>query len=228
MIKVNLKGDKSDFAPCNITVSDADKGIVEGVLKGKYIVQYLRSKSTVGLSERPARDENRKVIEDAPWVKRRTICSGVPYGCMIAFVYGGELLIGWSKRLGPKSRFNTEELRKMFDGLLIKARDTDGADKFDMFCSGMLDLLEARKPVEVEISFSKKIGKRTAILRALNDTLGVNESGELVSGASEHLPSSVKRALPAFIKQAETAFKLKAANTSRGVDVRVEAVIGYK
>jgi hypothetical protein len=152
-------------------------------------------------------------MDDAPWVSTRVICSGVPFACLIAFKRGGKLFVGWSKRLDAKKLISPEEMRKVFDDLIKSTRDADGPDKFDTFSNNLLKLLTEHKPVDVEIPFSKAVGKSMAIIRGLRDTVMI-DSKEIKSKVSGHLPNSIRRALPDFIKQAREAFNLPVTNVT--------------
>ena len=157
------------MTPCNIEKNDGDvqraKNILSAKLlsKGAYITRYLRHNPTVGLATVKSEED-----ADAPYVRKRVICAGTPYACLIAFRYNNSLLIGWSKRMD----------------------------------------------IEGEESFSKREGKITAVIRALNDTISLTGKYP-TSAVSGPIPGDVAKNLPWFINHAEKLYEDTAVNVER-------------
>ncbi|MGD9157702.1 MAG: hypothetical protein PVG39_04805 [Desulfobacteraceae bacterium] len=199
------------ISPSKINPSKEDVGQAKDILSGKYIVKYLRHIPTVGLARLPHPHEN-----GPEWYYKRVICSGVPYGCMIAFQKDGKLFVGWSKRMEDSRLVETHELHEAFRDLLKEAQNTgeDSEDydtKFNTFVSNLTALMTRAEAKDVEVSFSKKTGKLMAVLRGLEETLEVSDK-RITSSVSNIVPAEVSRGLRSFIQQAEKTFGMKVSN----------------
>lgn len=204
--------------PCNIESTDADQQRAKLILKDdtNYIVRYLRHQPTVGLAKLPARNADGAIIVDAPAIRKRVICAGVPYACMIAFMYQDKLLVGWSKRIETRRFIETQELHGLFRHLL---ENTDGVTEhsdnyqgaFNAFATRLTGFLCCQGPKEVEMPFSKVAGKTAAVIRGLNDCI-IIKGKYLESHASGPIPGEIARSLPQFIEFAEQTYGGKAAN----------------
>jgi len=201
--------EKQKTLPCNIKPKEADEIIAKAILKSdkNYTVRYLRQDPTVGLARIPVRDEAGAVLIDVEPSRRRVICSGVPYACLISFIHDSKLIIGWSKRIADRQLLETKELHKLFQEL------AEESVTFGDFSKKLVNFLSYQEPKEIEISFSKLCGKTAAIIRGLNDTVSI--TGKFVSSeASGPIPHEVARNLGWFIETAETVYGTKAANVA--------------
>ena len=217
---MTAKKEKPAVLPCNLEVSKDDQQIAKDILTNvdNYIVRYLRKDPTVGLAKLPIRNEDGAVLQDVPWRNQRVICSGIPYACMIAFMHGDKLLIGWSKRIEDKKVIETQDLHKIFQSVLEATEgvmeDSDNyRSSFDAFCQNLLDVLSLNPAKEIEKSFSKKDGKMAAVLRGLKDTLEI-KGNFIVSAASGPVPNEIAKRLPDFIAYVERVYEGKAANVA--------------
>jgi hypothetical protein len=203
-------------SPCNTKTTKADiqraKNILESI--DNYIVRYVRHPATVALGIRPARNADGGIIADAPAIKQRVICSGVPYGCMIAFIYTDQLFIGWSKRIETRQFTGTGELRSLFRRVLDSSIPKTGSEyneAFDLFSKKLIGLLSCQPFQETEISFSKSAGRVAAVVRGLKDSIIVNGK-HFDSAASGPIPSEIAKQLAQFIEYAEQAYGNTAIN----------------
>jgi hypothetical protein len=216
-----------DYQPSSIQVTPRDLDRARTLIASdeNYIVRYLREKPTVGLALVPVRNAAGGIVEDAPWVKRRVICSGVPYACMIALMVDDKLRIGWSRRYDEKRLIETKDLHAMYRQILadssisdsvskdriVTEDDEEYAKKFDLFCATLMSVLSYNPVKDVEDSFSKDAGRTNAALRALLDEITIYGKN-LRSRESGAIPNDIARNLPWFIKQAEAKFGDKAVN----------------
>lgn len=213
---------KQPISPCNVKVTEADLARAKLILAdaNNYAVRYLRQAPTVGLATVPVRNKGGEVIADMDWVRKRVICAGVPYACMIAFMYQDALHIGWSKRIEEKALVETPDLHNLFQEVLKSTKDTtedSGGYKsaFDVFCGQLMSVLSYSPAKDIELSFSKNSGKTTAIIRGLNDTIclkGFKDTGYAESKASGPIPHDITKNLRWFIDYAEKTYGGKAAN----------------
>ena len=202
--------------PCNIESTKADQEHARVVLlkDSNYFVRYLRQYPTVGLATLPVRNAGGEIITDMDWIKRRVICSGVPYACLIAFKHQDKLLIGWSKRIETRQLIETDGLHGLFKSVMNDVSEaSDGYDSlFAKFTGELLNFLTGQSPKDVEIAFSKKAGKTAAIIRGIRDDITIHANNFVESGASGPVPHDVAKSLRRFIDQAEKAFDDTAAN----------------
>jgi hypothetical protein len=207
---------KQEVLPCSIesTKVDQEKARVILLDNKNYIVRYLRQYPTVGLATLPVRNAGGEIIGDMDWVRKRVICAGVPYACLIAFKHQDKLLIGWSKRLETRKLIETEGLHSLFKSAILLKPDVGDSydDLFSKFASELLNFLTFQEPKDVEIAFSKKAGKTAAIIRGLRDDITIYKDSFVKSGASGPVPHDVSRNLRWFVEHAEEAFGGKAAN----------------
>ena len=149
--------------PCNVKATKADEIKAKAILAStdNYIVRYLRDDPTVTLARIPVRDEHGAILVDATPARRRVICAGVPYGCMIAFTYDNNLRIGWSKRIKTQRFIESHELHKLFGIVIDEISNETGSYKsnFNNFCGVLSKLTTDHKPKEIEKPFSKSDGK---------------------------------------------------------------------
>lgn len=231
--KISLK--ESNY-PANIEVSPGDIEIAERILKdeGNIVIRYLRKYPTVGLAMLPMRDDNGVVIENKgdvaeeglyKWIKKRVVCSGVPYACMVAFMHEDNLHIGWSKRLESCKLFESRELHSLFRDAVTTIYDPkmvgkmpsvveakeNYQDMFGVFASRLMEFLTMESPKEIEVPFAKKSGKLAAIIRGLNDTIELGGK-RTMSAASGPVPHDIARNLGWFVKMAEESYEGKAVN----------------
>jgi len=213
---------KEQIMPSNIKAREADV-IKAGIIikdEKNYIVRYLRNAPTVGLASIPVRNaEDGAIILDADPIRRRVICAGIPYGCMIAFMYANQLRIGWSKRIEIKQFVESSNLHNLFHSVLDSAGDIteengNYQEAFELFSAALSRFITIQQPKETEIAFSKLSGKTAAIIRGLNDTIAFTNSNYVTSTASGPIPQDVARNLRWFISQAESIYDGKAANVS--------------
>jgi len=211
-----------------IDLSNGNVKLSEYILKGDVTIKYLRKAPTVGLAKVPIRDTNGIILKDIPWKKERVICSGVPYGCLIGFILKNQLFIGWSKRIELQYIPETDQLHKLFTNLVKIIYNPKMIDKmptkhdtidnykelFSIFANQLTDFITNNKPKDVEIGFSKKIGKMTAILRGLGDTITL-DGDNITSLESGVIPSDVVKQLKHFINSVETKYNKKAVNVVR-------------
>ena len=207
-----------DIYPCNIPSTEADQILAKEILKDdkNYVVRYIRHQPTVGLAKVPVRNQDGAIIPDAPWERKRVICSGIPYACIIAFVHRSELLIGWSKRIEDRKLLETPDLHALFRKIL---EDTKGVTEtsddyqvtFDVFCRSLMSVLSYSPKKDVELAFSKNGGKVAAIIRGLHDTISI-KGNFISSAASGPVPHDIAKNLPWFIEYAENVYSGKAAN----------------
>jgi len=215
--------------PCNIEATDADVARAESILSSSenYIARYLRRTPTVGLAKLPARDPQGLVIEDAPMIRRRVICAGVPYACMIAFMYSGKLYIGWSKRIETRRLIASDDLNSLFNGIIggdynveTAARGREGA--LGVFAGELVKFMTCQDLKEVELPFSKKAGRIAAVVRGLKDEI-ILRKNLMESKASGPIPSEVGKSLRQFIEFAEKTYGGKAINVSQPDNVPTKA-----
>ncbi len=216
-------------APCNIEPKGADQQKAKAILLDdqNYITRYLRHVPTVGLAMVPIRRKDGTIaqmksedgiVTDVPWVRKRVICSGVPYACMIAFKFDHKLLIGWSKRIAEKSLIETPDLHQLFRAVIgntvgVREDSENYKGSFDVFCQQLMSVLSYSPAKDIEQPFSKKAGKAAAIIRGLSDTTSIN-GNNVRSAASGPVPHDVARNLQSFVKRAEEVYGGKAANVS--------------
>jgi len=209
---------KQAIVPCNIESSKADLERARIILLNdkSYVVRYLRQYPTVGLATLPVRNKDGEIITDMDWVRKRVICSGTPFACMIAFKYQDKLLIGWSKRIETRRLIETDGLHGLFKGIMQDVSGaSDGYDAlFAKFTGELMNFLTCQEPKDIEMAFSKKAGKTAAIVRGLRDDITFNESNFVTSAASGPVPHEVARNLRWFVDQAEKVYGGKAANVS--------------
>jgi len=221
-----------------IDLSNGNVQLSEYILKGETTVKYLRKQATVGLAKVPVRDTSGTIIKDAPWKKKRVICSGIPYGCLIAFTLKDQLFIGWSKRLELQYIPETDQLHKLFTDLVKSIYDPkivgkmatkteameNYKDSFSVFANQLTNFVTTNQPKDVEIAFSKKIGKMTAIIRGLADkiTFDGNNITSLESGV---IPSDIAKQLRHFTDGVEVKYDKKAVNVVRNETMAVGAPI---
>jgi len=211
--------------PSSVKSSEIDEIKAKAVLHdaGNYIVRYIRHEPTVGLATVPVRDKDGKIvtikgedgiITDMPWVRKRVICAGIPFACMIAFMYQNKLLIGWSKRMEDKHFVKTDELHSLFKTIAVESPQESYEDLFERFTKNLTVFLNTQQLEDIEVAFAKKGGKTAAIIRGLNDTITIN-GDYMESGASGPVPSNIAKNLAQFIERAEKAYGGVAANISR-------------
>jgi hypothetical protein len=208
---------KQAIVPCNIESSKADLERARIILLSdkSYVVRYLRQYPTVGLATLPVRNKDGEIITDMDWVRRRVICSGTPFACMIAFKYQDKLLVGWSKRIETRKLIGSADLHSLFKVVINSDPDLGGYDTlFDKFTGELVNFLTYQKPKDIEISFSKRGGKTAAIIRGLRDNITIYENNFVKSDASGPVPHEVAKNLRWFVDQAEKAYGGKAANVS--------------
>lgn len=222
--KVDLK--ESNY-PANIDVSHEDIELAKRILKDgdSIIIRYLRKYPTVGLAMLPVRDEIGEIVTDAPWMKKRVVCSGVPYACLVAFMHEDKLHVGWSKRLENCKLSETRELHSLFRDAIRTIYDPkmvskmpsateakeNYQDMFDVFAGRLMRFLTMESPKEIEVPFAKRSGKLAAIIRGLNDTIELGGK-RTTSTASGPVPHDIARNLKWFIEMAENTYEGKAVN----------------
>lgn len=213
---------KQDVLPCNIESTKADQERARIILKddSNYAVRYLRHYPTVGLATVPIRNKDGAILEDMDWVRKRVICSGIPYACMIAFMYQEKLLIGWSKRIAEKALVETPDLHLLFRAVLDSSKHTtEDSDNykgaFDVFCAQLMSVLSYSPAKDVELAFSKKGGKTAAVIRGLRDDIEIHENNLVRSTASGVVPNEIAKNLRWFVDYAERTYGGKAANVRR-------------
>jgi hypothetical protein len=213
---------ETTITPSSVTFKEVDLIKAKAILttNDQYTVRYLRDEPTVGLANIPARNAaDGAILPDVDPIRRRVICAGVPYGCMIAFMHDSKLLVGWSKRMMERQFVETHELHVLFSTITDKtATLTDSMEEyqnsFNMFCGMLSNLLTFQQPKEIEVAFSKVSGKTAAIIRGLNDTIAFTNGSEAISACSGPIPHDVTKSLRWFISQAEIVYGGKAANVS--------------
>ena len=208
---------KQDVLPCNIESTKADQERAKIILgdDSNYVVRYLRNCPTVGLATVPIRNKDGAILEDMDWVRRRVICAGIPYACMIAFMYQDKLLVGWSKRIAEKALVETPDLHMLFKTVLDSAIPEDSDNykgAFDAFCAQLMSVLSYSPAKDIELAFSKKGGKTAAIIRGLRDDLVIHENSYVRSSASGVVPNELAKNLRWFVDYAERTYGGKAAN----------------
>lgn len=221
-----------------IDLSNGNVQMAEYILKGDVIVRYLRKQPTVGLAKVPVRDTSGTIIKDAPWGKKRVICSGIPYGCLIGFTLKDQLFIGWSKRLELQYIPESDQLHTLFINLIKSIYDPKMVDKmpteadavenykdlFNVFADQLAKFMTTNQHKDVEIAFSKKVGKMIAIIRGLSDkiTFDGNNITSLESGV---IPSDIAKKLRHFTDGMEAKFDKKAVNVVKNETMAVGAPI---
>jgi len=218
---------KEAIVPCSIESSKADLERARIILLNdkSYVVRYLRQYPTVGLATLPVRNKDGEIITDMDWVRKRVICSGTPFACMIAFKYQDKLLIGWSKRIETRRLIETDGLHGLFKGIMQDVSGaSDGYDAlFAKFTGELMNFLTCQEPKDIEMAFSKKAGKTAAIVRGLRDDITFNENNFVTSAASGPVPHEVARNLRWFVDQAEKVYGGKAANVNYSFHAPVKA-----
>lgn len=211
-----------------IDLSNGNVQLAEYILKGDTTIKYLRKQPTVGLARVPIRDTSGTIIKDAPWKKKRVICSGVPYGCLIGFTLKDKLFIGWSKRLELQYIPENEQLHELFTDLVKSIYDPKMVDKmatkteaienykdlFSVFSNQLTGFMTTNQPKDVEIAFSKKIGKMTAIFRGLGDVITF-DGNNITSIEAGVIPSDIAKKLRHFTDGIEVKYDKKAVNVIR-------------
>ena len=217
-----------------IDLSNGNIQLAEYILKGDTTIKYLRKRPTVGFAEVPVRDTNSAIIKDAPWVKKRVICSGIPFGCLIGFTLNKELFIGWSKRLELDYIPETDRLHELFidliktiyDPKMVGKAPTEAdavenyKDLFSIFANQLTSFVALNKNKDIEIAFSKKIGKMTAIIRGLGDIITF-DGNKITSAESGAIPSEIAKKLRYFTDQIEAKYGMKAVNVTRNETMAV-------
>ena len=221
-----------------IDLSSGNVQLAEYILKGETIIKYLRKKPTVGLAKVPVRDTNGTILKDVPWKKKRVICSGIPFGCLIGFTLKKQLFIGWSKRLELEYLPETDQLHELFKNIIKVIYDPKMADKksteegamenykdlFSIFADKLTSFVTNNETKDVEIAFSKKIGKMTAIIRGLSDVITF-DGKKVTSLESGVIPSEIANKLREFTDAVEAKFGMKAININREGNTAVGAVM---
>jgi hypothetical protein len=188
--------------PCNIITTTADVEAATEILADSknYIVRYLRHSPTVGVANIPARNTDGAVLTDGPTKRQRVICQGVPFACMIAFVYQGRLCIGWSKRIEePKGGRNPQ----YGNGFLH--------DLMTLSMNAMTAFLNCEEEPESELPYSKSEGRLVAVIRGLKDNISF-DGKQAFSTHSGPIPSDLAKNLPQFIEYVERVFDSGAYN----------------
>lgn len=209
-----------DYLPTKLSVSKADLAQARKLLaEGKVIIRYLRKSPTVGLKYIPAKDDQGKIIEDAPMKRVQVICHGEPVACMVAVEINDALRIGWSRRMDAVKLVKTDSLHNMFKKLadVVFEHHTDAKDydeTFRFFCDTMLNIISAPTKDVEENSYSKDAGRTSATIRGLLDEI-IIDGKVMKSEASGPIPNDVARALRKFIPQLETKFGKSAENVIR-------------
>ncbi len=207
---------KQAILPCSIESTKADEEQARVILLNdkNYVVRYLRQYPTVGLATLPVRNPGGEIIKDLDWVRKRVICAGVPYACMIAFVNQDNLLIGWSKRIETRRLVETDDLHALFKSVMHNVSEaSDGYDAlFGRFTKELMSFLTYQEPKDVEMSFSKNGGKTAAIIRGLRDDIILYDNSFVKSTASGPVPHDVAKGLKWFVDHAEKAFGKRAMN----------------
>jgi len=212
----------------NIDMSSGNIQLAEYVLRGGIIARYLRKMPTVGLAKVPVRDTGGAIIKDAPWTRKRVICSGIPYGCLVGFTLKKQLFIGWSKRLELEYIPETDQLHKLFTDLIKTVYNPQMVGKantkpeavenykelFSLFANQLTAFITVNKTKDIEIAFSKKIGKMIAIIRGLGDVITFN-GNKITSLESGVIPSDIVRELRYFTDSVEAKYGMKAVNVDR-------------
>jgi hypothetical protein len=218
-----------------IDLSSGNVQLSEYILRGEITVKYLRKYPTVGLARVPVRDTSGAIIKDVPCGKKRVICSGIPYGCLIAFTLKKQLFIGWSKRLELQYIPETDQLHSLFIDLVKAVYDPkmvgkmptkDEAidnykDLFSIFANQLSGFMTTNQPKDVEIAFSKKIGKMTAVIRGLGDTITF-DGNNITSLESGVIPADIAKELRHFTDGVETKYNQKAVNVIRNDVLAIE------
>jgi len=124
------------------------------------------------------------------------VTKGEPYGVVVAFLYEGNLRIGWSKRLeGFKKQMKSE------------------LDNFNA------EEIQTGKMVPREpLSFTKKDAVNIAVIRGLVDSLTSRGSGIFTIG-NDVIPKSIAKVLPSFVEKAEKYFRCNAINVYKHTPV---------
>ena len=204
--------------PSNVESSAADIARADNILISdqNYIVRYLRDMPTVGIAYIPTRHADGSLLEDVPPKRKHVICAGIPYACMIAFMYQEKLLIGWSKRLQEQRLPENQPLVSLFNKVVSGDYNVETAmhgreGAFKVFVSHLTKFMCCQGLKDIEIPFSKIAGKRAAIIRGLNDSIIV-KGRYLESRKSGPIPGELAKSLPQFIKFAEQTYGGKAVN----------------
>lgn len=211
------------------------KELAEAILKDEknIIIRYLRLAATVGVKTVTVIDDDDGGCEGSREVKQRTICSGVPFGCMVAFKRDDKLYVGWSIRHTGRvlDKIALAGLfQRTFDAIYLPEHNAlmsrpKAEAKKDVlmanFSKELMTFLTGSNinPVE-ELAFAKRSGKLHAIVRALRDNIGIHGPttkayplGKFVmSEASGPIPKDIAKALQWFIPAAEEVFKVKSTN----------------
>lgn len=222
-----------DNLPSSMQTSEADVKEAVGILDSEeqrlvirkqtsdgpkpMLIRYLRRAGNVPILiiKQPLVKPNGKVI---PLSKNdvKAVLNKIPYACMVAFTSGSkpDLLIGWSKRFEGKQLPDSSLLRLLYSDIAklvdepslgLKTVLAEFSDRLSRFMS-----IEGMK--DVEICFSKRAGKVSAILRALHDTISINDHNYVESSVSGVIPKDVTKALAWFIPHAESIYGSKAKN----------------
>jgi len=223
------KKEKQAVLPSSVKSTETDLLQAEMLLavrnSNSYVVRYLRHEPTVGLATVPIRRKDGTIAMmkgtdgapvEVPWVRKRVICSGIPYACMIAFLHQDKLLIGWSKRMEDRHLIETQNLHKLFKSAMHSVAETSNnyQNLFNEFSVKLMEFLTCQRPEDIEVAFSKKSGKIAAVIRSLNDTISINKDNFAESAASGPVPHDIAKNLPWFIDHVEKAYGGKAANVS--------------
>jgi len=207
---------KQTILPCSIESTKADEEQARVILLNdkNYVVRYLRQYPTVGLATLPVRNAGGEIITDLNWVRRRVICAGVPYACMIAFIHQDNLLVGWSKRIETQKLIETSSLHGLFKSVMDDVSEaSDGYDAlFAKFTKELMGFLTYQEPKDVEMAFSKKGGKTAAVIRGMRDDIIIHDNNFVKSTASGPVPHDVAKGLKWFVSHAEKAFGKRAMN----------------
>jgi hypothetical protein len=210
-----------DLNPKNIKTTEEDLKKANLLLASpeNYIIRYLRTDPRVALANIPVRDPAGALLPDIPPKKKRVICKGTPLACLVAVKDGDDLLIGWSRRLDEKKLLETQDLHLLFRQILKNTKDVtedseDYTKQFDRFCASLMSVLTYSPTKDLEIAFSKKAGRKAAVVRAMKDSLTFGNRS-VMSKSSGAVPNNVAKNLKWFIKLAEDKFNTSAANVSK-------------
>lgn len=171
---------------------------VEAVLSDPagYLARYVRNPKTAVLCSAPSKD-------DTPAAYKWRIAQGTPLAALVAYKAEDGLRIGWAKR--------NADIELVFDEKIMALIDHVKTMSEVQLMVALDDLVKNAKLTEKEVFFSKSIGKRLAILRAMTDklSLGKRSIGSTLSG---NVPRDIVPQFRRFIENMQKIYGAKAVN----------------
>ena len=181
-----------------IVIGNDDRKIAADLLanSSEMVIQYVR--------EAPLLDMSYKDTSGGYCKANAKFLPGSPLGVVLAFVSGGDVFIGWSRR-NDKMVKDVKGCEGEIIDLLMKnghgSNSIPSADVLDLIAAHFADLV----PVE-PLPFCKKDARNVAILRGLTDDI-IKKDGKFFTRDGKYIPDDVQKVIRRVIQRATSYFK---------------------